>query len=151
MTSIRILAPSLVLAAGLCASFAAAARECLPRIEDAWLRLPPVSMPMLAGFARIENDCRGSFGIVGARSDAFADVSVHETRVTAGVSRMRAVAEVPVEPGAEVLFKPGGLHLMLMQPVRPLKPGERVVVELLLRDGQALRGEFLVKRAGDAR
>lgn len=124
------------------------ARDCLPRIEDAWLRLPPVSMPMLAGFARIENRCREDVEIVGARSNAFADVSLHETRITDGVSRMRAVPVLPVRAGRDAVLEPGGLHLMLMQPARALKPGEKIAIEFVLRDGRAVHGEFVVKHPG---
>lgn len=149
MSPIRFIASSLVLAAGLSVSWSASARDCLPRVADAWLRLPPMSMPMLAGFARIENRCRENFEIVGARSDAFADVSLHETRMTDGVSRMRAVSALPIKAGQDATLKPGGLHLMLMRPVRTLKPGERVTIEFMLRDGRAVRGEFAVKRPGE--
>lgn len=149
MSPIRSAASSLLLVAGFALSMPASARDCLPRIENAWLRLPPGPMPMLAGFARIENRCREAVEIVGVRSDAFADVSLHETRMVDGISRMRAVPALPVEAGGSATLEPGGLHLMLMQPVRLPAPGEKIAVELLLRDGRAVRGEFVVRRAVD--
>lgn len=148
MSPIRF-ASSVLLVAGLGTSLSASACNCLPLVENAWLRLPPVSMPMLAGFARIENRCHEGVAIVGARSDAFGDVSLHETRVVDGISRMRAVPALPVRAGGGATLEPGGLHLMLMQPTRALKPGEKVAVEFLLRDGRAVRGEFVVRRAGE--
>lgn len=128
----------------------AAADGCSPRVVDGWLRAPPMPMPMLAGFARVENPCADGVVITGARSDAFASVEVHETRVVDGVSRMRPVAEVPVAAAGEVVMRPGGLHLMLMQPVSPLAEGDSADVELELADGRWIRATFEV-RGADAR
>ncbi|MEG3192669.1 copper chaperone PCu(A)C [Lysobacter sp. D1-1-M9] len=127
----------------------ACGRGCDPAVIDGWVRLPPVAMPMLAGFGRIENECSAQpLIIVGASSPAFAEVSLHETRVADGISRMRAVDELPVAAGQPAMLQPGGLHLMLMQPHVPLRAGERVAIEFQLKDGGTLRGEFEVRGPG---
>jgi len=126
----------------------ACARECAPQVRDGWLRLPPVQMPMMAGFARIENRCTAPVTIVGVRSPAFAEASLHETRIVGGVSRMRALPELRIAPDGVATLKPGGMHLMLMQPRAPLKPGSRLVVAFVLKGGGTLRGEFVVRKPG---
>ena len=125
----------------------ACARDCVPRVRDGWIRLGPTSMPMLAGFGRVDNACPKPVVITGASSPAFGEVSLHETRVVDGLSRMRAVPELRIAPDGAAVLKPGGLHLMLMQPHVPLREGSRVVVEFSLKDGGVLRGEFVVRRA----
>lgn len=127
----------------------ACARDCAPQVRDGWVRLPPVAMPMMAGFGRIENRCAGPVTIVGVSSPAFADTSLHETRIVDGVSRMRALPELRIAPDGVATLKPGGMHLMLMQPRAPLKPGSKVVVEFVLQDGETLRGEFVVRKPGE--
>lgn len=127
----------------------ACVRDCSPRVTQGWLRLPPMSMPMLAGYGRIENSCATPITIVGVSSPAFADASLHETRIVDGVSRMRAIPELRIAPDAAATLKPGGLHLMLMQPHAPLKAGSKVVVEFALKDGGVLRGEFEVRKPGE--
>lgn len=124
------------------------ARECSAKVKEGWVRLPPVSMPMMAGFGRIENPCAAPVTIVGASSPAFGDVSLHETRVVEGVSRMRHLPELRIAPDGTAALKPGGLHLMLMQPRAPLKEGSKVVIEFALKDGGVLRGEFMVRKPG---
>lgn len=124
----------------------AQARECTAKVKDGWIRMPPVSMPMMAGFGRIENPCSTPVTITGASSPAFADVSLHETRVVDGVSRMRHLPELRIAPDGSATLKPGGLHLMLMQPHAPLKEGSKVVIEFTLKDGGVLRGEFPVRK-----
>lgn len=120
--------------------------ECAPRAVEGWLRLPPVSMPMLAGFGRIENPCAHPVAIVGVRSDAFAEVSLHESSIVDGISRMRAIPELEIAAGQSASLQPGSLHLMLMQPLRPLQAGERVEIQFLLEDGGTLRGQFKVRK-----
>ena len=126
---------------------AADAAECLPVAKVAWVRLPPVAMPMMAGFARIENPCKATVTIVGADSLAFDDVSLHETREENGVSRMREVAALPIAPGKAVELKPGGLHLMLHGPYQPLSAGEKPVITLKLADGRSLPVQFEVRKS----
>lgn len=147
MNASRIRTGLLLLLSTLSAT--AGARECAPSIREGWLRMPPAAMPMMAGFGRIENRCPTPVTIVGVSSPAFADTSLHETRIVDGVSRMRALPELRIAPDSAATLKPGGLHLMLMQPHAPLQPGSKVAVEFALKDGGKLLGEFVVRKAGE--
>jgi len=143
----RLALSTLMLAAAL-SSAPAGARECRPTVVDGWLRMPPMAMPMLAGFARIENRCGTPVTIVAARSPAFGDVTLHETRVENGVSRMRPVPGLRIAPGGAAMLAPGGLHLMLMDAKLPPRAGDTVQVEFELEGGQVIRAPFQVRRAG---
>lgn len=134
------LALSLIFVLPACAS------ECTPQLRDGWIRLTPVKMPMMAGFVRIESRCPSPVTITGVRSPAFGEASLHETTIVDGVSRMRALPELRIVPDGAAVLKPGGMHLMLMQPRAPLKEGSRVVVEFTLKDGGVLRGELEVRK-----
>lgn len=123
---------------------------CTPRVVDGWLRAPPMPMPMMAGFARIENPCGVDLAITGASSDAFASVELHETQLVDGVSRMREVPSLQLPAGGEVELRPGGLHLMLMRPPTPLAEGDSATVEFTTADGRRFGGSFGV-RAANAR
>ncbi len=134
---------------GLCA-FAASAGAAEPAcvsVREGWVRLPPGPMPMAAGYGQIRNDCRRAVVVVGAGSKAFGDVSLHETTLVDGVSRMRAVERLPIAAGATVELKPGGLHLMLMQPEVALKAGAQLPLRLSLEDGRNVDGMLQVRNA----
>ena len=124
-----------------------AARECRPQVLEGWVRMPPGKMPMMAGFGRIVNRCPTPATIVSARSPSFGSVELHETRVVDGISRMRPVPQLRLAPDGAAVFKPGGMHLMLMRPGATLKPGSKVVVEFELAGGGTLLGEFEVRKA----
>lgn len=138
-----------LLAALVIGALPACARDCVPQVREGWVRLPPVVMPMMAAFGRIENRCTDPITVVGVSSPAFADTSLHETRIVGGVSRMRALPELRIAPDSVATLKPGGMHLMLVQPRAPLRAGSKVVVEFALKDGGTLRGEFVVRKPGD--
>lgn len=123
------------------------AAPCAPRVVDGWLRLPPMPMPMLAGFGKIENPCTVAVAVTAAHSPAFGSVELHQTTVVDGVSRMRPVPELRIPAGGSAELRPGGLHLMLMRPVSPLQQGDRARVELELSDGRRIGADFEVRAA----
>jgi copper(I)-binding protein len=128
-------------------AFRAGARDaCTPKMQDGWVRLGPAAMPMMAGFGRIANPCPAPVEIVSASSPAFAEVSIHETRNVDGVNRMREVEQLRIAPDTAVALKPGGMHLMLMQPHAPLKEGSKVVVNFKLQDGREILSELVVRK-----
>ena len=128
------------------ASPAAPRAACLPVVTDAWVRMTPM-MPMGAGFFGIRNPCRGDVVLTGVASTRFGDASMHETRVDGGISRMRPLDRVVLHPGERVEFRPGGRHLMLMQPDSGVSPGTRVRIDLDLADGRRVPVDFDVRSA----
>ena len=119
-------------------------------VADGWIRMPPAPRPMLAGFGRIANACKDAQAVVAVRSPRFGEVSLHETRVVDGVSRMREIERLPLAPGAEAVLQPGGLHLMLMQPDRALAEGEQVPLVMVLADGREAPARLTVRKAPPA-
>ncbi len=127
------------------------ARDCRPQVREGWVRMPPSgmsmkSMPTMAGFGRIVNQCSTPATILSARSPSFASVELHETKVIGGVSKMRPVPTLRIAPDGAAILRPGGMHLMLMRPGSTLKAGSRIVVEFELAGGGTLLGEFEVRK-----
>jgi periplasmic copper chaperone A len=129
----------------VCAGAASAAEPACVTLEQGWVRMPVGQGTMSAGYGTIVNRCTKAVAVIAAGSKAFGDVSLHETTVTNGVSRMREVERLPVAAGARVELKPGGLHLMLMQPVVPLTEGREVPLRLSLEDGRKVDGVLRVR------
>jgi periplasmic copper chaperone A len=140
------LAALLLLSVAASLATPAIARDCLPKVSQGWVRLPPMKMPMMAGFGKIVNTCPTPMTIVGVSSPSFGSVELHETRIVDGVSKMRQLPELRLAPDGIAQLKPGGMHLMLMKPSATLKAGSKVVVEFKLAGGGQLLGEFEVRK-----
>lgn len=108
-----------------------------PAVTGAWVRQMPPTARMTAGYLTVLNPGPHAVVIVGASSPQFGSVEVHGTLMEDGVMRMRQQSEVPVPPGAVVMFEPGGLHLMLMEAVDGI-PADEVQLTLELQGGERL-------------
>lgn len=124
----------------------APAGACQPVIAKAWIRAAPPGAMMLAGYATVRNPCPRAIAVVAVEAADFGSAMMHETVVENGVSKMRHTDRLALPARGELRFAPGGRHLMLMQPRRPLKEGERSVLTLVLADGRRLAATFSVRR-----
>ena len=104
-----------------------------------WIRDTPPNSPVRAGYLVLRNEQPAPHRVISARSAAFGAIDIHEMAASDdGVMRMRRVPEVVVPPRGEVVLAPGGLHLMLFRPARPLVSGDRVELTLELADGSTI-------------
>ena len=110
--------------------------------DAAWIRAMPPGMGMTAGFGRLTNSGATALELVSFSSPMFGSVSLHRSERVDGVSRMREVASLRLEPGQSVELETGGYHLMLMSPQDGVDPGAQVPVEMAGAGGE--RFHFLL-------
>ncbi|HZX80555.1 MAG TPA: copper chaperone PCu(A)C [Lysobacter sp.] len=123
------------------------AAACSPVVRGAWVRMTPV-MPIGAGYFTIENPCGAPITLTGASSARFSDVTMHETRLENGISRMLPLAAQTIAPGRRIEFRPGGRHLMLAMPrAGSAVPTTHLRIELRLADGRVMPVDFELRRA----
>lgn len=139
------LALGLLLSLSASAAVGAPAR-CEPVIEAPWVRAAPPGADVLAGYLVFRNPCAEPVTVVGLESLDFGMPMIHRSDVLDGVSRMRHAGKLDVAPGAALRFEPGGLHLMLMKPLRSLAAGDVARLRLVLADGRRVYAEFPVQR-----
>ncbi len=121
----------------LCLAAPAMAAESL-HVMDPWIRAAPPVAQTQAAYMTLHNVGTQEKVLVGASTPAFAKVEVHETVQHEGKSLMRPKPTLPIAPGAQVQLAPGGLHIMLIGPQKPLQPKEQVTITLKFSDGSAL-------------
>ena len=83
-----------------------------------------------AVYATLVNPGKVPDALVGAASDAAAAVEIHESYQESGMMMMRPVEKIEVPAGKKVEMKPGGHHIMLLNPKRDLKAGTVVGLTL---------------------
>ena len=119
-------------------------QQCMPVIHKAWIRSAPPGAQTLAGYLVIKNICKTSIKIVDVESRDFGMPMIHRSVLENGVSKMRDPGVMEIKPGASLKFEAGGLHIMLMQPRRIFKEGDKAGVRLVLADGRKVYSEFPV-------
>ena len=122
------------------------AAEQTLKFEDAWVRATPPGAMMTAGFGRLVNHTDLKLEITAYTSPNYGDVSLHQTVIENGVSRMKEVSGLSIPPGDEVELAPGGYHLMLMMPKQTSGTNDRVVLQIEEAGGQRFSFELPVER-----
>jgi hypothetical protein len=70
-----------------------------------------------AGYLSLTNATSQRILITKVMSPNFESVEMHESVLEDGISRMYKLGEVAILPGQTVHFEPGGMHLMLRNPL----------------------------------
>lgn len=126
---------------------AAAGEEAVVSVRDAWVREAPPGVAMMAGYMALRNNTPRSQILVAASSPGFETVTIHRTIVKDGMAGMEHARHIELSPNASLLFAPGGYHLMLLNPKRPLRAGgDPVVINLEFRGGLVLPVAFEVRK-----
>ena len=114
--------------------------------NEAWIKNLPPPVPVRAGYMTIHNPQAQAVSIVEIHSDSFASVEIHRTLMQDGMMRMEQVRDLTIAAGETVQLAPGGLHLMMMQPVQPTRPGETHRIILEYNDGSTQELEMTVRK-----
>ncbi|MDO8598022.1 MAG: copper chaperone PCu(A)C [Sulfuricaulis sp.] len=128
-------------------TFSAAASEAADvSVRNAWVRESPPGVAMMAGYMALRNSTSRSQVLVAASSSGFETVMIHRTIVKGGMAGMAHAPQLELAPNASLIFAPGGYHLMLMNPKRTLRAGDRVDIHLKFRGGLVLPVAFEVRK-----
>ena len=115
-------------------------------VRDAWVREMPPGVTVMAGYMALKNNTSRPQLLVAASSSSFKSVMFHRTVVKDGMAAMEHAPQIELSPNAGLLFAPGGYHLMLMNPKRTLRAGDRVAINLKFRSGIELPVVFEVRK-----
>lgn len=114
--------------------------------SDGWIKqLPPV-VPMRAGYVKIENSSDQDVIITGMQSDAFETVELHETSMKDGMMQMIQLERFTIPANGSTHLKPGGKHIMLINPLSPLAIGDKVDLIVTFSDSKAQKIQLKVKQ-----
>lgn len=93
------------------------------RAEHAWVREPPPAASAIAAYFDLLNAGSAAVTLAGFASDEFGWTMAHDSRVVDGKMEMRPLGVVEIEPGERFRLAPGGAHLMLGEPRKPVTAG----------------------------
>lgn len=121
-------------------------------IDDAWVRTMPPGIERTAGYLAIENHTGEPVSLEAVHSRDFERVEIHESVEDDGSVSMRQHESVAVAGGETVTFRPGGLHLMLIEPRDPerVQSGELVHLRFEFSNGQTIELDTVVRRQSES-
>ncbi len=107
-------------------------------IIDPWTPEAPPGR-MMAGFMQIDNHRADEIVLVDAESPQFGHVEIHTMVMEDGVMRMRRLEELRIPAGQTAMLEPGGLHIMLIEPLDDYPAGSLLDIELITGDGERIK------------
>lgn len=116
--------------------------------SDAWIREAPPAASVLAGYLVISNPTAAAVTVTGVSGADFSSVEIHRTVIEDGMARMQSAGQLEIPAGGKFTLAPGGYHLMLFNPRRPLTSGDNVKLLLHVRNGACVGVTLPVRRAG---
>ena len=105
-------------------------------VRDAWAR-PAAQGGNGAVYFVIRSSAADE--LVGVVSDVAEAVEMHESMMNGDVMEMHQLESVPLKAGKEVVFEPGGLHIMLVGLKQDLKLGDEFEITLQFRDHEDIQ------------
>ena len=136
----------LVFVLSLALSLSACSPESGIFVQGAWAR-PARQGENGAVYFSIENHSSETHEMVAAVSDIAEAVEIHESKMSGDVMQMHQLESVSLGPGAEVMFEPGGLHIMLVGLKQDLHSGDEIEITLQFRDFEELTVQVPVQEA----
>lgn len=106
--------------------------------SNVWIRQAPPGVKVLAAYLSLENLTGAPLSLDSVSSPEFDSVMIHESVVKDGIESMVHVDKLPIPAKGRVELKPGGYHLMLMQPKKTLFAGDTVTLMLTFSDKSEL-------------
>lgn len=99
-------------------------------ILNGWVRPGKAGM-MSAAYFTISNGTASADSLLSINTNLASDTQIHETYAKEdGLMGMRPIGLVPIASGDQVDLKPGGIHIMLIQPIKDLAEGDSVEFSL---------------------
>ena len=97
-------------------------------VSEPWIREAPPTTRVMAGYLTMVNAGGTPVTVTSISSPDFEDAEIHRTVVEDEVARMLPVSQLEIPANSPVKLEPGGLHLMLFNPQRPLPEGATVTL-----------------------
>lgn len=118
-------------------------------IVQPWTRATPATAPSGGGFVTITNTGTTPDRLIAVRSAAADKTKIHEMKMEGNIMRMRELENgLEIAPGATVVLKPGGYHIMFMGLKAPFAKDAKVAATLVFEKAGSIDVELDVAAMG---
>ncbi len=106
-------------------------------VIDPYIRLAPPAARVTAAFMVLRNNGTSELRLIGVDNAAAKITELHEHTNDDGVMKMRQVKAITIPAGGEAILQPGGMHVMLIDLLVPLKSGDSIPATLRFDNGSS--------------
>jgi copper(I)-binding protein len=114
-------------------------------LSDLQVRATAAGAPTTAAYLTIANAGKRPDKLLSIDCPCASSAMMHETRTQNGISSMTMLNAVAIPAGGRVMFRPDGLHVMLVGLKGPLKAGRTQVMTLRFEKAGTVKAGFDVK------
>lgn len=115
------------------------------QVRDPWVQAAPPGVKVMAAYMEINNSGKKPRVLISAASPVFDQVGIHRSMMHGDMVHMEHLKDLTLPPQARVPFKPGGLHLMLIDAKKPLAVGDQVPIALIFKGGEKITFTAVVR------
>ncbi|MGR5300415.1 copper chaperone PCu(A)C [Vibrio alfacsensis] len=135
---------TLVLGALLLSSIAQANLSVMP--QDPYARAMAPGALTSAVFVTFANRSQEDINIIAAETPAAGKVELHDVIKDGDVMQMRQIERITLKANETTELKPGSLHIMLFDLIKPLNEGDEIEVTVTYDNGQKQSFKAPVKK-----
>ena len=117
------------------------------QFESPWLREPPPVSKVAAAYATIHNRSNHDHYIKSVSSPAFGSIEMHKVITVNGAKRMVELTKAKIPAKGKFTMQRGGFHIMLFNPTRAIRAGDKIPLSFTLGNGKKFTVIFPVKTA----
>jgi len=117
-------------------------------IDHPWSREAPPTATVIAGFFQLKNNAQQDDYLISASTPIAKRVEIHTHEMLDGMMQMKQIDRVKIAAQETVMFKPGGYHLMIFNPEKAYKQGERFPMTLTFQNAGEVQVELAVEKNG---
>ncbi|BDR16420.1 copper chaperone PCu(A)C [Vibrio sp. STUT-A11] len=114
-------------------------------IDHPWSREAPPNAPVIGGFLQLNNHGDTEDSLIAAETPIAGRVELHNHIMQDSVMKMVKVSEISVPANGSVSLEPGSFHLMIFNPTKVLKEGDRFPVTLTFKHAGKVDVEVAVE------
>lgn len=115
------------------------------KVENAWSPEAPPVTKVMAGYMKIKNISNKDVKIKSAKSKLFKRVEIHLSKMKNGMMSMIKQENLVIKAKEQIELKSGGLHMMLMGKLKPIRRGTKIPVTLTFSNNESVEINLDVK------
>jgi len=120
-------------------------------IINPWSRASPKGALTAIGYMTVKNNGTAPDRLIGGSIEIAASFEMHSMAMDNGISRMRELKDVDIQPGQAIEFKPGGSHVMFVRLKHQLLKGQHINGTLVFQRAGEVKIEYDVMGIGEQR